>query len=509
MDSSSLTYKTLRNIFYSLFGYAWPILFSVLITPVVVHRLGITSYGIYILVNTVTAFLSLIDLGLNAALTKYIAEYHAKADWESLYGLLNSARSLYVLIGVLGLTIFVILGRYASLLFHISTGTQQQIWPVFLLAGLVFLISSLSMVYVALPLALQRYDISTKLNISQLTLLNLAMLGLVLFGFQLKAIFLANLGTTVLLLWAYRWYFKKLLPGIKLGYAWSGAQIKKIYEFGLLAAITNLASNSLIQLDRFIVPIFTGPGLLTYYSLPGNVAQKTYGLVGSLGTVFFPLTSAFSATGDLGKIKEIYKKLFRNFTLIAAGLTTAIVIFAYKILFYWLGKDFADRGTQILIILALTYFILAVYGSLTNFLLGMGQVKFLVYFSVSLAILNLVLLLSLVPSFGILGAAWAYLAAVLPVPFAFYWTEQKLLNLSGMRTFYLNLYAKLFATSILVWAIAVIFILPLTSSLPRLIIVGPLTVLLYFVLYKFLGFMDQEDWLVFKSFVLKFKQEQV
>src|SRR6185437_4885760 len=145
-----------------------------------------------------------------------------------------------------------------------------------------------------------------------------------------------------------------LFPGISFRFSWHGEEIKKAYRFGALAAVSTLSNNALIQLDRLLIPVFVGPAQLSYYSLPGSVAQKSSGITGSLGNILFPLTSALQSSGESEKINAIYKRGFRNITIIAAALCSAIACFSYKILFFWLGKDFADRGVVILYILTAT-----------------------------------------------------------------------------------------------------------------------------------------------------------
>lgn len=503
MDSNSLSYSTLKNVSYSFLGYCWPIIFSIFITPVVVHKLGVAEYGIYILLNTITAFLSLIDLGLGSSLIKYVSEYYATERFKELNILFDSSRTLYLFIGLIGLLTFCLIGRFGLVLFHVSSQSQIHYAPIFYMAGLAFFINALNYSYIVAPTALQRYDISTKLSLAQLTIFNLGTLFLVLMQFKLKAIFLLNVLLTGLFVLAYRHYFKKLLPQIKLGYGWSRTEIKKAYSFGFFAALNNLASNSLISLDRFIIPIFTGPAQLTYYSLPGNVAQKTTGITGSIGSVFFPLTSALSGQGENEKIKVLYRRLIRNITLLSSSLSLAIIIFSYPILKFWMGTDFADKGNLILKILAATYFFLGVYTPLTHVLLGLGKVKFLTFVSTGLALVNLILLIIFVPHYGILGAAWAYLGGVVPVAPIFYWAEKKFLGLHNIGKFYFNLAGKNLIVATVFYLIAKYILLAATTTLWSLIILGPLSVFLYLTLYWVFGFMENEDKNVFKLFFFK------
>src|SRR5581483_8739649 len=86
--------------------------------------------------------------------------------------------------------------------------------------------------------------------------------------------------------------------------------------------------------------------------------------------------------------------------------------------------------------------------------LGMGKVKFLLFVSTSLAALNLILLVILVPKMGIMGAAWAYLGGVVPIPFIMLWAEKQYLHLRNRAGFYAKLYGKLIFTSALFYPIA-------------------------------------------------------
>ncbi len=509
MDSASLSYKTLKNVSYSLVGYVWPIVFSIFVTPIVLHRLGLANYGIYVLVNTIIGFLTLLDLGLASALIKYIAEYQAAGNEEGLRKLLNSAHTLYLFIAFIGLAVFLFLGKFFLPIFHITGMTTSHIFVVFALAGAAFFVITWGYVYAAVPAALQRYDITTKLSMFQLTFFNLGMLALVIMGFQLKAIMTLYLFFNIILVLVFRYYFKQLLPGFELSFGWDRKELKKSYRFGVFAAITNLSATSLFQLDRFLIPIFLGPALLTYYTLPGNVAQKVSGVSSSLTQVLFPLSSSLFGSGEQEKVGMVYRRTVRNLAVVAAAGSTACVLFAYPILLFWLGRDFADQGWKILIILAATHYLLSLYSPVYFCLMGLGKSKFLMYLSLFLAVVNIAFLIILVPHYGIVGAAWAYLAGVLPIPFLAAWVEQKYLGLKGIAAFYLKLYAKLFFTAGAVYVLVRFVLMKFAVSLYSLMAVGLLSAALYLLFYKLFGFMETEDWVLLKSFILKIKQKVI
>ncbi len=500
MDNQSLSYKTLKNSAWGFLGYVIPILFSIVVTPVIIHKLGIVDYGVFVLANTIIAFLSLLDFGFTISLIKYASENYAKGEISELNSLLNAGHSLYLAIGVVGFVVFYLVGTFFLPIFKISGSSVSHIGIVFLLAGLTFFFSSLLSVYQVVPHALQRFDVTTKLTTSQLIIGQIATLIAVLLGYKLKVMFLISLVTTIGLFLGYKWFCKRLLPQAEFGFSLNRQALKKIFYFGGFAALNNISSSALIQLDRLIIPILLGPAQLSYYSVPGGAVTKIPGFTSSFSGIFFPLSSSMQSLGEMDRLKVVYIKAFRNLSVLAAALTFALVIFARKILYFWIGPEFAENSTEILVILALTHYVLALYAPLTNFLLGLGKLKILAFNSVVLAIINLILLVILIPKMGIIGAAWAYLISVLPMVFIFYWTEKKVLFLSGITKFYLRLYAKLICTAAVSFVIVKFLLLPLTVSIQTLVVFGPLSILIFLSVYKLLGFVDQEDWDLAKGF---------
>ncbi len=301
------------------------------------------------------------------------------------------------------------------------------------------------------------------------------------------------------------WRAKKLLPNISFSFGWNTGAVKTSYKFGLVAAVSNIANSFLTQLDRLVIPIFLNPAMLSYYSLPGNVAQKTSGVIGSVTGVLFPLASTISSQGEYEQLKSIYIRFFRNVTVFAAACTVAIMSFSYQILKLWINTDVAERGNTILIILAATYFLLSLLGPLTNILMGLNKVRFLALMSIVLAVVNLVLLFGLLPKFGILGAAWAYFGAAALVPFVFWWAEKKYLQIAGQAKFYATLYAKVIFTSVIFYTVMHYLVAPRILSKTLLIIVGPLTIVVYILMYKLFGFFYAEDWQLFMDFFQKIR----
>ncbi len=501
MDNQSLAYNTLKNSTYGFLGYFLPILFTVLVVPVIIGRLGLGDYGAFVFVNTVTAMVGLLDLGFTVTLIKYASQHYAEKDFVQLTKLFHAGNALYLIIGLLGLAIFFVVGKFFLPFFNFQGATADHILIVFLIAGLVFFVNAINSSFTIVPHALQRFDIHTKLSVAQLVVSQTAVLIAVSLGYKLKVIMLIQLVSAVAVSLGYIYYSRKILPEVNIwGISFEKIKIKLILKFSGFAALINLASSSLLQFDRLVIPAMLGPAALSFYSVPGSIVTKIPGTISSFSGIFFPLTSSLQSQGDMQTVRHIYRRAFRNFTLLAAIMTTTVLVFSHKILLFWLGPEFAEKSASVLVVLALTHFVLSLYAPLSNFLFGLGKLKILAVSAAVMAIVNLISLFILVPRFGILGAAWAYLIGVLPLLFVFFWVEKRALNFNDTLGFYLKLYGKIAFTAAVSYFVGVYILDRFAVNLASLLVVAALFGLGFLLLYKAFGFFELEDWDLFKSF---------
>ncbi len=368
------------------------------------------------------------------------------------------------------------------------------------MAGAVFLIGALSNVPNSLLKAWQRYDLTVKVTLAHLTAFNVAALVLALMGFKLKMIYAAA-GTVTFLSWALYVFWTRRATGLRLlHFDWHWEEVKSCYRFGVAAFVTNLANNALSQLDRLVIPVYLSPVQLSYYSLPGNVAEKINGVSGTSTNVLFPMLSSLVASGQKEQITRLYEKVFRNIIVLAAAMSLCAALFAHKILYFWIGPEVAAQGAGVLVILAATNGILSIYSVLNNFLLGFGKVRFLMKASLVMSVINVVFLLWWVPHYQIRGAAWAYLVSVLPVVVIIFLVERRFLGLTGRAMFYAKLVGKLAVTSLAFYTVYFFILNPLVRNIASLIVVGSLSVVVFLAFYKLFGFLDEEDWQAYKGF---------
>ena len=167
------------NMISSLLGYAIPMAIAMITTPMVLEGLGVSAYGLVSLINVIIGYLTVMDMGLDLPITKYLAEDKAKADNESANKLLNNAFQLYSIIGIVGMSIIVFSAEYLAYnVFKVPDDLLSDAVSVFQLAGIGFLASVAMSWGRAVSMGIQRFEITH--GVSVLTNLFGLLLGLFL-----------------------------------------------------------------------------------------------------------------------------------------------------------------------------------------------------------------------------------------------------------------------------------------------------------------------------------------
>ena len=265
--------RTFKNISYSLLSFGWPVLIALFITPIIVRYFGIKEYGIYIFINTLVSLVGLLDLGVSTAISKFIAERQGDKDEERIKNLFKTTNTILVIIGVTGglaITSSIFLGIF---LFPANIINTYQVYiPAFVYAAIIFFINSISGLYTIIPIAYQRFDISSKIGIALITVQQIAILVVDLLNWSINTLFLLHAIITLFFYFIYKKYVTQILSTHEClyitSYGWDKVEAIKCYKFGIASFVNNLSGSSLTYFDRVIIPIFLGPSNLAFYSLP-------------------------------------------------------------------------------------------------------------------------------------------------------------------------------------------------------------------------------------------------
>ena len=71
---------------------------GLVLTPFIIKSLGDAEYGLYTLIGSLVAYISILDFGLNNTIVRFVAKYKAQGDVKGEQNFLASSLLIYVMI---------------------------------------------------------------------------------------------------------------------------------------------------------------------------------------------------------------------------------------------------------------------------------------------------------------------------------------------------------------------------------------------------------------------------
>src|SRR5215475_9137404 len=124
-----------KNVSSSWFSLGINILVGIFLSPFILHRLGDTAYGIWILIFSVTGYYGLFDLGIRSSVVRFVSTYIATNDQEGLAKLINTSLATYASIGVVAMIVTLACSVFVDRLFRIPADFFSTARLLFLMVG--------------------------------------------------------------------------------------------------------------------------------------------------------------------------------------------------------------------------------------------------------------------------------------------------------------------------------------------------------------------------------------
>ncbi|MCU4743587.1 flippase [Natronoglomus mannanivorans] len=218
-----------------------------------------------------------------------------------------------------------------------------------------------------------------------------ALLGYIL-SFGLAAI----IGTIIIISF-YRKYDRSTTPDSDLA--------KRIFQYSIPIAVTRSASKLDKEVDTLLVGFFLSPLAVSYYAISKQIIRFTEIPASALGFTISPIYGENQSLNELEESARVFETTLVNTLLLYLPACAGLIIISKPTVTYIFGPEYTEAAT-VLQVMAV-YMVLQAIGYITN-----GGLDFLGKASVrakirgSTAILNVVLNIIFIPTFGVIGAAF-------------------------------------------------------------------------------------------------------
>ncbi len=435
----SITKRILRNVFSNWAGYAFYIIVGFFMSPFIIHSLGDTGYGLWVLVGSLTGYMGILDFGLRPAIVKYVSRYHALADEENLNQVVNTVFVIFSAVAVVIVLASIVLATFAYKVFRVPPEYYSELRILLILVGANLALSFPFGVFGGVINALQRFDINNYIGISALAIRTAIIVVVLKSGGGLVAFAAIVLVSTLLeSIVKTHWCFR-IIPSLRINPFLAKVQtLRHISAFSLFTFIIGIAGRLMFQSSSIIVGAFISAAAITFYAIANNLINYMSQVVSNVSVTITPLASAFDAQHEEDRMKRLLLVGTRYCFLIILPVGFSYLIMGEPFIRLWMGIDYVPLSSTVLIILTLAQF-----GHLSQYpagsiFYGTGRVKLLAFMNLIMAVVNIGLSLLLVKPYGLHGVALGtavplflygsifhpiYICRVLRVPLTRYFLE--------------------------------------------------------------------------------------
>lgn len=189
-------------------------------------------------------------------------------------------------------------------------------------------------------------------------------------------------------------------------------RVRELVTFSAPLALSGAISMILSDSDALMLGVFETSSTVGIYNIAFTLGNLFTIFVSSIGVVFVPMMSRYHSNGNVGKMQSTY--ILSNKWTLTATLPVLLVAVSYpdQIISMTFGSKYT-AGQSAFVLLAAGFSTHAVLGANGGILNSIGATTSVLYANVITAGVNLVLNLSLIPRYSILGAAISTVASYL------------------------------------------------------------------------------------------------
>lgn len=380
---------------------------AMVLPPLLVHRMATAEYGAWVLILQTSAYINLLDLGLQTAIAKFVAQYDAAGDRTSSGRILSTSFAILSASAVIGgLVIVFIAWRVPQLFNQMPASLVGDLRQGILAVGLSVALALPFSAFLAAFTGLQNYGFPTLLAVTSKLLSSAALVALILMHGTLvqlawvMAIF--NVGTAIA-----QYLGWKILINDRVHFSLNFIERKcavQLAKYGSSLSIWTVSLLFVSGLDMVIVGHYdyknTG-----YYAIATSVTNFMLVIISGLFGPLVPALSSLQSARTPRELGELVIRATRYCTLLICGVGLPLLVGAYPLLRLWVGSAYAFHSAIFLQVLVVGNAIRQLGNPYALAVVAMGKQHLATLAGVVEAVVNVSISIYLVQRIGAIGVA--------------------------------------------------------------------------------------------------------
>ena len=382
---------------------------GLLYTPYMLRMMGQSEYGLYSLVASVIAYLTVLDLGFGNAIVRYTAKFRAEKKTEEQYEMFGMFFLLYLVIGIIafgiGLGLYFNVGTlFGDTMTAVELG-RARIMMLLLVANLAFTFPM--SIWGSIIQAYEDFVFQKSLNIFRIILNTAVMICLLHFGYKAVAMVVVQTIFNVLTLVVNFIYCRRKL-NIHIYFRfkhfhWGFLKEVAIYSFWIF--LNAIMDRVYWSTGQFVLGAMVGTAAVAVFAIAIQLEGMYMQFSTAISSVFLPKVTAMVATNRSRKeISDLFIRTGRIQYIVLAYILSGFIIFGRQFIELWAGAGYSDAY-----IISLLFFIPLTVPLIQNLgitiLQARNEMKFRSVLYIIIALVSLAMQIVLTRYFGGIGCA--------------------------------------------------------------------------------------------------------
>lgn len=381
---------------------------SFLYVPILIGALGTSQYGVYQLIGSIIAYLSVMDMGLSTTLNRFYVRTGVLGRQKDRENLLSHAAIIYGVLTVLAVVAGFVFYALLEPLFggSFTPGEFELARQMMVLVILNCIVVLPGNWFLAIINANERFIFARGLATIKYILQISSVIAVLQAWPSAMAVLIVQVFYNALVVVAYMLYVKgKLKVKAKFHY-WDWHLIRSLFAF-----------SGFILLNMVFDQIFWKTGQVVLGTVVNATAVGVYGVVCQLITngymgistgvtsVFLPKLTAISArTDEMTEINELFNRIGRIQAILVWAVLAGFAVLGQEFVWLWAGPEYWEVYPSTLILMA-GLCISLVQNLGLSVLQAKNKMGFRTVLYTVLAVLDVVVSIPVSAAFGVVGCA--------------------------------------------------------------------------------------------------------
>jgi len=395
-----------KNIFSNWSNLVISVVVAFIVSPILVNQLGNETYGIWVLIVSLTSYFTILDFGVNGAIVRFISKYKALNDYKSANKIFSTSFAFFSILAVVVVTFCAIFAVYFKNIFEITQFDQRYLYFVFLIVGVDLALNLIFSVFLGSLKAVGRFVEVNVIAISLNIIKNIIIVILLMKGHSLLAIAVLQLVINSTKFTLQYFTIKKFASFLQFTIEDINKEsFKQLYNYSVYGFIISVAMKIVFYTDSIVIGAILDVSQVTFYAIPTMLMQYLEHFIWAIIAVLLPIISAQDALGKNENNSKMYKVGTKYAMLLCTPVFLVLYFAGSDFIGLWMGEEYKGPSGQVLQVLLIGYFFFLAQLIAHGILKGLSKHKILAILLSIEAVANLGLSLYLGPIWGIVGVA--------------------------------------------------------------------------------------------------------